>query len=33
MFKTPEMTDEVFAKDIKMVEKDLNHLKNIIEKN
>jgi hypothetical protein len=33
VFQTPELTDEVFAEDIKMVEKDLNHLKTIIEKN
>lgn len=31
VFQTPEMTDEVFAKDIRMVEKDLNQLKTIIE--
>jgi hypothetical protein len=32
VFQISEMTDEVFAEDIKMVEKDLNHLKTIIEK-
>jgi hypothetical protein len=32
VFQTPGMTDEVFAEDIKMVEKDLNHLKTIAEK-
>ena len=32
VFQTPEMTDEVFAKDVETVEKDLNHLKTIIEK-
>ena len=31
VFQIPEMTDEVFAEDIKKVENDLNHLKNIIE--
>ena len=31
VFQTPEMTDERYAKDIKTVEKDLNHLKTIIE--
>ena len=31
VFQTPEMTDEVFLEDIKMVEKDLNNLKTIIE--
>jgi hypothetical protein len=32
VFQTPEMTDERFAEDIKTVEKDLNQLKTIIEK-
>ena len=32
VFQTPEMTDEVFIKDVETVEKDLNHLKTIIEK-
>jgi hypothetical protein len=32
VFQTPEMTDERFAEDIKTVEKDLNLLKTIIEK-
>jgi hypothetical protein len=32
VFQTPEMTDERFAEDIKTVEKDLNQLKIIIEK-
>ena len=32
VFQTPEMTDEVFVKDVETVEKDLNHLKTIIEK-
>lgn len=32
VFQTPEMTDEVFTKDVETVEKDLNHLKTIIEK-
>ncbi len=32
VFQTPEMTNELFAEDIKMVEKDLIHLKTIIEK-
>jgi hypothetical protein len=31
VFQTPEMTDEGYAKDIETVEKDLNHLKTIIE--
>ena len=31
VFQTPEMTDERYAEDIKTVEKDLNHLKTIIE--
>jgi hypothetical protein len=31
VFQTPEMTDEVFAKDVETVEKDLKHLKGIIE--
>jgi len=31
VFQTPEMTDERYAEDIKTVEKDLNHLKIIIE--
>ena len=31
VFQTSEMTDEGFAKDIETVEKDLNHLKTIIE--
>jgi hypothetical protein len=31
VFQTPEMTDEVFAKDVETVEKDLKHLKAIIE--
>ena len=31
IFQTPEMTDEAFIQDIKMVERDLNHLKTIIE--
>lgn len=31
VFQTPEMTDEVFTKDVGTVEKDLNHLKVIIE--
>jgi hypothetical protein len=31
VFQTPEMTDEVFDEDIKMVEKDLNQIKTIIE--
>jgi hypothetical protein len=31
VFRTPEMTDEGYAKDIETVEKDLNHLKTIIE--
>jgi hypothetical protein len=31
VFQTPEMTDEVFAKDLETVEKDLKHLKAIIE--
>jgi hypothetical protein len=33
IFQTPEMTDEAFIQDIKMVERDLNHLKTIIEVN
>ena len=33
IFQTPEMTDEAFIQDIKMVERDLNHLKTIIEEN
>ena len=32
VFQIPEMTDEVFVKDVETVEKDLNHLKTIIEK-
>lgn len=32
VFQIPEMTDEVFIKDVETVEKDLNHLKTIIEK-
>jgi hypothetical protein len=32
VFQTPEMTDEVFAKDVETVEKDLSYLKTIIEK-
>jgi hypothetical protein len=31
VFQTPEMTDERYAEDIRTVEKDLNHLKTIIE--
>lgn len=31
VFQTPEMTYERYAEDIKTVEKDLNHLKTIIE--
>lgn len=31
VFQIPEMTDEVFAEDIKTVGKDLNHLKTILE--
>lgn len=31
IYQTPEMTDEAFIQDIKMVERDLNHLKTIIE--
>lgn len=31
VFQTPEMTDERYAEDIITVEKDLNHLKTIIE--
>jgi hypothetical protein len=31
VFQTPEMTEEVFDEDIKMVEKDLNQIKTIIE--
>ena len=31
VFQTPEMTDERYAEDIKTVEKDLNHLKTLIE--
>jgi hypothetical protein len=31
VFQTPEMTDEGFTKDIEKVEKDLNHLKTILE--
>jgi hypothetical protein len=31
IFQTSEMTDEAFIQDIKMVERDLNHLKTIIE--
>jgi hypothetical protein len=31
VFQTPEMTDEMFAQDIKIVEKDLNQLKTIME--
>lgn len=31
VFQTLEMTDERYAEDIKTVEKDLNHLKTIIE--
>lgn len=31
VFQTPEMTDERYAEDIKTVEKDLNHLKTVIE--
>ena len=31
VFQTPEMTDERYSEDIKTVEKDLNHLKTIIE--
>jgi hypothetical protein len=31
VFQTPEMTDERYVEDIKTVEKDLNHLKTIIE--
>jgi hypothetical protein len=30
VFQIPEMTDEMFAEDIKTVEKDLNHLKTIL---
>jgi hypothetical protein len=31
VFQPPEMTDEMFAQDIKIVEKDLNQLKTIME--
>jgi hypothetical protein len=31
IFQTTELTDEAFIQDIKMVERDLNHLKTIIE--
>jgi hypothetical protein len=31
VYQIPEMTDDGFAKDIQTVEKDLNHLKTIIE--
>jgi hypothetical protein len=31
VFQAPEMTDEGYAKDIQTVEKDLNHLKTLIE--
>lgn len=31
VFQTPEMTDLKYAEDIKTVEKDLNHLKTILE--
>jgi hypothetical protein len=31
VFQPPEMTDEAFVEDIQTVEKDLNHLKTIIE--
>ena len=31
VFQTPEMTEEGYAKDMQTVEKDLNHLKTIIE--
>lgn len=31
VFQTPAMTDERYTEDIKTVEKDLNHLKTIIE--
>jgi hypothetical protein len=33
VFQAPEMTDEGYAKDIQTVEKDLNHLKTLIEEN
>jgi hypothetical protein len=31
VFQAPAMTDEAFVEDIQTVEKDLNHLKTIIE--
>ena len=33
VFQAPEMTDDGYAKDIQTVEKDLNHLKTLIEEN
>jgi hypothetical protein len=33
VFQAPEMTDEGYAKDIQTVERDLNHLKTLIEEN
>ncbi|MGH9974654.1 MAG: SRPBCC family protein, partial [Nitrososphaeraceae archaeon] len=31
VFQAPDMTDEGYAKDIQTIEKDLNHLKTLIE--
>jgi hypothetical protein len=33
VFQAPEMTDDGYAKDLQTVEKDLNHLKTLIEEN
>jgi hypothetical protein len=33
VFQAPEMTDDEYAKDLQTVEKDLNHLKTLIEEN
>ena len=33
LFQTADMSDEMFAQDLKMVEQDLNRLKSIVERN
>jgi hypothetical protein len=33
VFQAPEMTDDGYAKDLQTVEKDLNHLRTLIEEN